>query len=110
MGNLGRLELLKQFINEEPENPFNWYALAMEYLSIDSEKSEMLFDKLLKSFDAYLPTYYTAAMFYSERGDLEKAKETFERGITLAQKTKEQKALMELKNAYQNFLFENDLD
>ena len=110
MGNLDRAELLKEYAKEEPENPFNWYALAMEYLSIDTNESEKYFNKLLSSFEAYLPTYYTAASFFSEQQNLEKAKETFEKGITLAQEKQEYKTLQELKNAYQNFLFENDLD
>lgn len=110
MANLDRLELLKEFAKEEPENPFNWYALAIEYLSIEPNESEKYFNKLLNSFEAYLPTYYTAASFFSEQQNLEKAKETFEKGITLAQEKQEFKTLQELKNAYQNFLFENDLD
>ncbi|MBN3519012.1 tetratricopeptide repeat protein [Algoriphagus lutimaris] len=110
MGNLDRLEILKEYAKEEPENPFNWYALAIEYLSVDPNEAEKYFIKLLSSFEAYLPTYYTAASFFSEREELEKAKETFEKGITLAQEKQEIKTLQELKNAYQNFLFENDLD
>lgn len=110
MANLDRLELLKEFAKEEPENPFNWYALAIEYLSIEPNESEKYFNKLLNSFEAYLPTYYTAATFFSEREEQERARETFEKGITLAQQYQDLKALSELKNAFQNFLFENDLD
>ncbi|MDI1321195.1 MAG: tetratricopeptide repeat protein [Algoriphagus sp.] len=110
MGNLDRLQLLLQFTKEEPENPFNWYALALEYSNSDQAKTAEIFDNLLKSHPEYLPTYYTSAQFFSEQIDLEKAKEIFEKGILLAGKLKEEKALKELKNAYQNFLFENDFD
>ena len=110
MGNLDRMELLKGFTKEEPENPFNWYALALEYIEVDASKASTLFDLLLNDFSSYLPTYYTAAQFFAENNELEKAKKTFENGLILAENQQELKALKELKNAYQNFLFENDFD
>lgn len=110
MSNLDRLQLLIQFTKEEPENPFNWYALALEYINSDPEETAVIFDQLLKSQPDYLPTYYTSAQFFAEQNQLEKAKEIFKNGIELAERLKEEKALKELKNSYQNFLFENDLD
>lgn len=110
MSNLDRLKLLIQFSEEEPENPFNWYALALEYNSIDSSKTEKLYNQLLKEHESYLPTYYPAAHFFSERGKLAKAKGIFEKGISLAQANQETKAEKELKSALEMFLFENDLD
>lgn len=105
-----RLQLLIEFTKEEPENPFNWYALALEYFNSDSGKAADIFDRLLIDHPTYLPTYYTSAQFFAEQNKLEKAKEIFEDGIFLAEKQKEEKALKELKNAYQNLLFENDFD
>ena len=110
MGNLDRLQLLIQFTKEEPENSFNWYALALEYINSDQDESAIIFDELLKSHPDYLPTYYTSAQFFAEQNQLGKAKGIFEKGIELAGRLKEEKASKELKNAYQNFLFENDLD
>ncbi len=110
MGNLDRLQLLIQFTKEEPENPFNWYALALEYINSDPEETTGIFDELLKSHPDYLPTYYTSAQFFAGQNQPEKAKQIFESGIDLAEKLKEIKALKELKNAFQNFIFENDLD
>lgn len=110
MGNLDRIELLRQFISEEPENPFNIYALALELQESEPKESQNLFEKLLIEFPEYLPTYYPAAHFFAEWDDLEKAQETFEKGIELAKTKLETKTLQELNNAYQNFLFENDID
>lgn len=110
MGNLDRIELLRQFISEEPENPFNLYALALELQETEPKESDELFNQLLHEFPEYLPTYYPAAHFFAEWDELEKAKETFENGIDLAKTKLETKTLQELNNAYQNFLFENDLD
>ncbi|NVJ85522.1 MAG: tetratricopeptide repeat protein [Algoriphagus sp.] len=110
MSNLGRLKLLEQFAQEEPKEPFNWYALALETQESQPEKASGYFEKLLADFSDYLPTYYPAAHFFSALNDLEKAKNIFEKGIELARSQSERKTLQELQNAYQNFIFENDLD
>lgn len=110
MGNLDRLQLLREFINEEPSNPFNYYALALELRETDPEKATELFEFLLENHPDYLPVYFPSAHFYAELNHLEKAKEVFEKGIQLASSQKEEKALKELKNAFQNFIFEHDLD
>jgi Tfp pilus assembly protein PilF len=110
MGNLDRLQLLRDFIKEEPENPFNFYALALELREKDHEEASELFDYVLVNHPDYLPVYFPSAHYFAELNALQKARETFEKGIHLAQSKNEEKALKELKNAFQNFLFENDLD
>jgi tetratricopeptide (TPR) repeat protein len=110
MSNLERLHLLKEYIKDEPENPFNYYALALEIRKIDPDESSNLFNYLLVNHPDYLPVYFPSAHFFFELDQIEKAKGIFEKGISTAQFQGDQKALKELKNAYQNFLFENDLD
>ena len=110
MSNLDRIQLLKQFTEEEPENPFNWYALAIEFRESEPDEAYSLFAKLLSDHPNYLATYFPAAHLYAEMGDLEQSKVIFEKGISLAREQSNMKALQELQNAYQNFLFENDLD
>jgi tetratricopeptide (TPR) repeat protein len=110
MSNSERVNLLREFILEEPENPFNRYALALEIKEIDPDEATEIFTFLLLNHPSYLPVYFPSAHFFFELGQIEKAKEIFEQGIALAREKKEQKTLNELQNAYQNFLFENDLD
>lgn len=102
-----RIELLKSWIETEPHDPFNYYGLALEYQKLGDAKADGVFDHLLESFEDYLPTYYTAAKHF-ETSHPGKAKLIYEKGITLANIQSNAKALQELKNAYQNFLFEND--
>jgi len=109
MSNLSRIEILKEYANQEPENPFNWYALALEYQNIDQEKTGLYFNKLLNEHKGYLPTYYHAALFFSERNQIDFAKTIYESGIELAQNQNNVMALRELQNSFQNFIFENDL-
>lgn len=110
MGNLERLSLLREYCIDEPENPFNFYALALEIRAFNPTEAEELFDLLLRLHPSYLPVYYPAAHFFFELDQLDKAKEIFQNGIALARIQKEEKTLRELQNAFQNFLFENDLD
>lgn len=110
MANLDRLRLLRDFIAEEPENPFNYYALALELKENSPGEAEKLFDFLLTEHSGYLPVYFPAAHFFAEHDLIQKAEGIFVNGIALANLKNEEKTLKELKNAYQNFLFENNLD
>jgi len=110
MSNLGRIEQLLEFCREEPDEPFNFYALALEYQNSNSKQAGLYFEKLLERFAHYLPTYYHAAMFYAQQDEIQKAKSIYEKGIELAKEQKNAHALRELQNAYQNFLFEYDPD
>lgn len=110
MANLDRLQLLRVFVEEEPENPFNYYALALEVREKEPKEAASLFDFLLTNHSDYLPVYFPSAHFFAEFSEIQKAKNIFLKGIELATKLSEEKTLKELNNAYQNFLFENDLD
>ena len=106
MSNLHRIQQLLEFLEEEPGNPFNLYALALEYQKHDPEKVVYYFDSLLQNHKNYLPTYYHAAEFFTQQNEIAKAKTIYEEGIRLATEQKDAHALRELQNAYLNFQFE----
>ena len=101
-----RITQLLQFYNEDPHDPFNVYALALEYLKHDRDRSRKLFEELLNDHKDYLPTYYHAAKFFQENGETEKATEVYEAGIALAKTVNDPKALRELRSAYEELMFE----
>lgn len=100
------LDNLLAFYREDPEDPFNIYALALEYLKSDLHQAAQLFDRLLIEFPDYLPTYYHAAALQVEMDKIDRAEEVYEAGIALAQKQGNGKAKQELVNAYRSFLDE----
>ncbi len=106
--NLQRISTLKQFIAEEPENPFNVYALAMEYYEECPSESLNLLRSLLEKKPEYLPTYFKAAHLMWDMELWAEADIIFAKGIQLAEIQNDQKALVELKSAYQNFQFDQD--
>lgn len=103
-----RIVQLQQMLQENPQDPFLLYALALEYRKQDLEQANLYFSKLLQQHPAYLPTYYHAAALYTELGQPQEAKNTYEKGIALAQQQNDAHTLRELRNAYQNLLLDLD--
>jgi tetratricopeptide (TPR) repeat protein len=101
-----RIKQLEQFYEEDPSDPFNSYALALEYMKTEPEQARRLFEILLASHASYLPVYYQAARFYLAYGDKEKAIAIYENGIALARKLNDTKAQRELQSAYDEMMFE----
>lgn len=103
-----RIQQLIRFIETEPDEPFNVYALAMEFLSSQPEQARVYFDQLLTNHPDYLPTYYHAAALYADLDERDKAAEVYTKGIALAQAQRNLKTLQELQRAQQSF--EDDED
>src|SRR5687768_4183233 len=99
-----RIITLEKFYEEDPNDPFNAYALALEYLHQNPARSSILFERLLDVHQEYLPTYYHAAKFFLEKGEREKAIAVFEKGIALARKVNDMKTQRELQSAYDELM------
>lgn len=97
------LENLLVFYEEDPGDPFNLYALALEYQKHDAREAAASFDRLLEKFPTYLPTYYHAAQLFSNMDENEKASRTFHRGIELATEQGNAKTQQELIRALRTF-------
>ncbi len=104
--NRDRIKNLEEWIKEDPHEPFNKYALALEYSQSLPEQASLLFGELLTLHSDYLPTYYIAANFYAELGKREKAIQILKSGIILAQKQDNSKTLRELKTILEQMEFE----
>ncbi len=103
-----RLELLLQFYEEDPSDPFNAYALAMEYQNSDVHKATAYFKLLLDKQPDYLPTYYHAATLFAEIGNITYADELYRKGMQLALHQQNTKTYQELQRAYRAFQDENE--
>lgn len=97
------LDKLLDFYREDPNDPFNLYALALEYQKHDTREAGLWFEKLLTDFPAYLPAYYQAAQFFNNCQLYEKARDTYRKGIRLAEEQHNNKTLQELQRAYHTF-------
>lgn len=101
-----RLEQLHQFLQEDPTDPFNLYALAIEYQKTDIPQALKFFDRLLSEHEVYLPTYYSFARLCADTGDTEKAIRLYKAGVEKARTQGEQKTLRELQAALDELIFE----
>lgn len=104
-----RLEQLLDFLEEEPNEPFNIYAIALEYSKQNPEEALIYFERLLDEHPAYVATYYHVGKLYEELGMEEKAETVYKKGIQVATEQNEDLALRELQNAYQEFLDFKDM-
>jgi uncharacterized protein HemY len=101
-----RLEQLLEYARQQPDDPFNLYAVAIEYLKLDSSKAMEFFETLAKDHPSYVPTYYTFGKLLQQEKDFSRARETFTTGMAKAGEAKDLKALGELKNALSELEFE----
>ncbi len=92
-----RLKLLEQFTKEEPEDPFNWYALALEEAKVNSTRAAELFEYVLEKHPDYLPAYYHAGNLLLSQGNQKRAEEILRAGVNLARQKGEQKTMGELR-------------
>jgi tetratricopeptide (TPR) repeat protein len=101
-----RLTQLQEFYDEDPHDPFNIYALALEYLKSDTQKSKELFLILMNDHSSYIPVYYHAGKLWEQLGDVEGALRIYEKGMEWARKLNDQKALRELRSSYEELKWE----
>lgn len=99
-----RIEQLEGFVHEDPNDPFNLYALALEYSKVDALKAVDIFNQLLQLHPDYVPTYYQLGKLYIDSSENEKALEIFALGIRIAGDKKDVKALRELQAVRQELL------
>lgn len=104
---MNRLEQLKQFAGDDPNDPFNLYALALEYLKSDRNEAEKLLEQLLADHALYLPTYYQAASLHEQSGNRSRALEILQKGIGIARQQNESKTQRELQGVYDELSWED---
>ncbi len=80
----------------------------MEYYDSEPNESLLLLRALLLDHPDYLPTYFKAAHLLWDKELWDESEDVFKAGIELAEKQNDQKAVSELKSAYQNFQFDRD--
>ena len=95
---MNRKEFIISELINNPNDPFNQYLLALEYLKENNRGEAIsLFKNIYEKSPNYLPLYYTYAINLLELGDIIKAEEIVNKGIELARLTNKEKVSSELK-------------
>jgi tetratricopeptide (TPR) repeat protein len=88
MAEMSRVEMLSQFLRENPNDSFARYGLAMEYSKAgDNERALQEFGKLLEVNPDYTAGYFMAAQTLAKSGRSEEARKMLADGIASAART-----------------------
>jgi tetratricopeptide (TPR) repeat protein len=103
---MSRIEQLESFLIAQPNDCFLNHALALEYIKLGNDnKAEKIFTELLIINENYYGSYYHLAKLYERINETDKAIATYEKGIEITKKLKENHALGELRSAYEELIF-----
>lgn len=92
-----RLQMLTQFLEQNPGDAFARYGLAMEYSnSGQTERALAEFGKLLELHPDYTNGYFMAAQALERSGRTADAKKMLENGVEAAKRTGNKHALSEM--------------
>ena|SRR5215510_9623540 len=97
MAEPNRLQLLTEFLQQNPSDPFARYGLAMEYSKAgQTEQALAEFNKLLELHPDYTNGYFMAAQTLERAARTAEAKKMLEEGVEAARRTGNQHALAEM--------------
>jgi tetratricopeptide (TPR) repeat protein len=97
MSEPNRLQLLTEFLRQNPGDAFARYGLAMEYSkSGDTQRALAEFHKLLELHPDYTNGYFMAAQILERTGRTADARSMLEKGIEAARRTGNKHALSEM--------------
>jgi tetratricopeptide (TPR) repeat protein len=92
-----RLQMLAQFLEQNPGDAFARYGLAMEYSKAgQTEQALAEFNKLLELHPDYTNGYFMAAQTLERSGRTPEAKKMLESGVEAAKRTGNKHALSEM--------------
>src|ERR1041385_9101670 len=102
---MNRIEILKGFLNDNANDSFSRYALALEYSKLGQNDDALReFKTVLHNDQAYVATYYQLGQLYQQVGQKHEAEKTFRTGITVAAKAGDEHTRSELEAALEALL------
>jgi Tfp pilus assembly protein PilF len=101
-----RLEKLKAFLAQSPDDSFVQHALALEYVKLnDDAAAKAQWEQLLARDETYVGSYYHLAKLLERQGQKEAAVATYEKGMQVAKKVGDNHAYNELQGAYEDLVY-----
>ena len=100
-----RIEKLKEFLKENPNDSFVMHALGLEYVKLGDDAQAMsFFQKVLENDPAYVGTYYHLGKLYERASMFQEAAQLYQTGMLTAEGAKDRKAYNELQAAYEDLM------
>lgn len=103
MEETNRIKMLKEYLEDDPEDVFSNYALALEYLKIsEEERAVEILENILKRDEHYLAAYYQLGKLYEKISRMDDAKKAYQKGFQIANQQKNQRTANELRSAFES--------
>jgi len=101
-----RMERLKAFLKESPDDSFLKHALALEYIKIgNDEEAKTMFESNLDKDAAYVATYYHLGKLLERAGAQQEAIDIYEKGMQVAKAAGDMHSYNELQAAYEDLVY-----
>jgi Tfp pilus assembly protein PilF len=101
-----RIDRIKAFLKETPDDPFLNHALALEYVKLQQDdEARHYFEKNLTQSPEYVATYYHLAKLLERIQEQQLAISTYERGMQVAKAAGDMHTYNELQGAYEDLVY-----
>jgi len=101
-----RMERLKAFLKESPDDSFLKHALALEYIKIgNDEEAKTMFESNLHNDAAYVATYYHLGKLLERASAQQEAIDIYEKGMQVAKTAGDMHSYNELQAAYEDLVY-----
>lgn len=103
---MDRVDTLKNFLKESPDDSFLQHALALEYIKSGNEKdARVLFETILIRDGQYIGSYYHLAKLLERTGERNEAIKVYEKGMLACKQAGDNHAYNELQAAYEDLIY-----
>jgi len=101
-----RIEKLKQFLEQSPDDCFLKHALALEHIKDgDDTAAKILFEANLLYDPTYIATYYHLGKLLERVGAQSDAIQIYERGMKAAKDARDMHSYNELQGVYEDLVY-----
>lgn len=97
---VSRLETLQRFLDEDPADPFNHYALALEFITLQRFEDAILkFEVAIGLDNQYVPAYHQLGLLLGQLDRRDEAVRRLQEGIRIASLVGDTHAGLEMQEA-----------
>ncbi len=101
-----RIEKLRTFLAQSPDDCFLNHALALEYIKMgDDAEARKLFEKNLQDDEKYVATYYHIGKLLERVCEQDAAITIYEKGMQIAKAANDMHSYNELQGAYEDLVY-----
>lgn len=101
-----RIEKIKAFLKDNPNDCFLNHALALECIKLGQDgEAEKLFEHNMATDEKYIATYYHLGKLLERAGKQDDAVKIYERGMVQAKAAGDMHTYNELQAAYEDLVY-----